>query len=63
MNHCKITKLSYFEDLRKHVSDIALSYDMRVCLVWNERKQEKAKLDFEQQIRQLEKQCKRKCVQ
>lgn len=58
MNHCKITKPFYFEDLGKHVSDIALSYDLRVCLVWIERKLQKAELDFEQQIRQLEKQCK-----
>lgn len=58
MSHCKITKLFYFEGLRKHVSDTALSYDLRVCLVLNERKLERAELDFEQQIRQLEKQCK-----
>lgn len=58
MNHCKITKLFYFESLRKHVSDTALSYDRRVCLFWNERNLEKAEVDFEQQIRQLEKQCK-----
>jgi len=44
--------------LGKHISDIALSYDLRVCLIWTERKLEKAVLDFEQQIRQLENQYK-----
>lgn len=58
MNHCKITKPIYFEGLGKHVSGTALSYDLKVCLVWTERKLEKAELDFEQQVRQLEKQCK-----
>ena len=58
MNHCKITKPFYSEGLGKQVGDTALSYDLRVCLVWTERTLEKAWLDFEQQIRQLEKQCK-----
>lgn len=41
-----------------HISGAALSYDLRICLVWTERKLEKTELDFEQQVRQLENQCK-----